>query len=186
LGDLACAAEIEAGRFDISRLSIESVEPAMDHISRLYWYLFSKLISKPYNPIDSHDKAVGMAAPAPPSPRDLQIAEFITANDLSPESLISFSIDAMSMTSDEHYLPAQDCDHAFLFSAQPLDHRLKCMPLHVMNLPSGQATEQVQAVIETVCDALSSHGVNIKYVCVDGDPGYNQPHSHFFWNGIRY
>jgi hypothetical protein len=41
---------------------------------------------------------------------DLQIAEFITANDLSPESLISLSIDAMAMTSDEHYLPTQDGD----------------------------------------------------------------------------
>jgi hypothetical protein len=45
------------------------------------------------------------------------------------------------------------------------------MPLHVMNLPSGQATEQVQAVIETVCDSLFRHGVNIKYVCADGDQG---------------
>jgi hypothetical protein len=117
---------------------------------------------------------------------DLQVAEFITVNDLSPESLISFSIDAMAMTSDEHYLPAQDGDQAFVFYAQPLDRRLKYMPLHVMNSPSGQATERVQAVIETVCDALSRHGVSIKYVCADGDPGYNQRHSHFCWNGIRY
>jgi hypothetical protein len=35
-------------------------------------------------------------------------------------------------------------------------------------------------VIETACDALSRHGVNLKYVCADGDPGYNQPHSRFF------
>jgi hypothetical protein len=111
---------------------------------------------------------------------DLQIAEFITANDLSPESLISLSIDAMVITSDEYYLPAQDGGHAFVFYVQPLDRRLKCMPFHVMNLPSGQATEQVQAVIETVCDTLSRHGVNIKYACADGDPGYNQRHSHFF------
>jgi hypothetical protein len=104
---------------------------------------------------------------------DLQIAEFVTANDLSPESLISFSIDVMAMTLDEHYLPAQDGGHAFAFYAQLLDRRLKCMPLHVLNLPSGQATEQVQAVIETVYDALSRHGVNIKYVCADGDPGCN-------------
>jgi hypothetical protein len=41
-------------------------------------------------------------------------------------------------------------------------------------------------VIETVCDSLFRHGVNIKYVCADGDPGYNQRHSHFFleWNPI--
>jgi hypothetical protein len=35
-------------------------------------------------------------------------------------------------------------------------------------------------VIETVCDALSRRGVNIKHVCADGDPGYKQSHSHFF------
>jgi hypothetical protein len=51
---------------------------------------------------------------------DLQIAELITANDLLLESLISLSIDAMAMTSDEHYLPAQDSDHAFVFYAQLL------------------------------------------------------------------
>jgi hypothetical protein len=52
---------------------------------------------------------------------DLQIAEFITTNNLSPESLISLSIDAMAITSNEHSLPAQDGDHAFVFYAQPLD-----------------------------------------------------------------
>jgi hypothetical protein len=120
------------------------------------------------------------------SKANLQIAEFIAANDVSPELLISLSIDAMAITSDEHYLPAPDGDHAFVFYAQPLNRRLKCMPLHVMNLPSGQATEPVQAVIEPVCDALSRHVVNIKYVCTDGDPGYNQRHSYFFWNGVRH
>jgi hypothetical protein len=52
---------------------------------------------------------------------DLQIAEFITANELSPKSLISLSIDAMVMTSNEHYLPAQDSEHTFVFYVQPLD-----------------------------------------------------------------
>jgi hypothetical protein len=117
---------------------------------------------------------------------DLQMAESIAANDCSLEPLISLSIDAMVITSDEHYLPAQDGDQTFVFYIQPLDRRLKCKRLHVMNLPSGQTTKQVQAVIETVCDALSRHGVNIKYVCADGDPGYNQRHSHFFleWYSI--
>jgi hypothetical protein len=90
----------------------------------------------------------------------------------------------MAMTSDEHYLPAQDGDHAFVFYGQPLNRRLKCMPLYVVNLPSGQATEQVQTVIETVCDALSRHGVNIKYVCADGDPGHNQRHFFLEWYPI--
>jgi hypothetical protein len=44
---------------------------------------------------------------------DGQIVDFISSNDLSPGSLVSFSVDAMAMTSDRHYLVGRENDCVF-------------------------------------------------------------------------
>jgi hypothetical protein len=109
-----------------------------------------------------------------------QIERFIAANDISPNSLISLSIGAMSMNTDHRYLPGKDGDFAFVFYAQPLDRQVKCFPLHVMPQSSGQATTEVQRVIEFTCDALRHHNLVPKHICSDGDQGYNERHRLFF------
>jgi hypothetical protein len=66
-----------------------------------------------------------------------QIERVVAANGISPNSLISLSIDAMSMNTDHRYLTGKDGDFAFVFYAQPLDRQVKCFPLYVMPQFSG-------------------------------------------------
>jgi hypothetical protein len=109
-----------------------------------------------------------------------QSERFIAANDISPNFLISLSIDAMSMNTDHRYLPGKDGDFAFVFYAQPLKRQVKCFSLSVMPQSSGQATTEVQRVIEFTCDTLRHHHLVLKYICSDGDQGYNERHRLFF------
>jgi hypothetical protein len=44
----------------------------------------------------------------------------------------------------------------------------------------GQANAEIRAVISTVCDRLAEHELAPKYICTDGDPGYNELHNTFF------
>jgi hypothetical protein len=111
-----------------------------------------------------------------------QIDEFIKLNGLTPQTPISVSCDAAAMNPDgsSSTLPVENSRYAFVIYGQPLDRRQRCMPLHVMNAKSGQATAEVQKRIDTVCNNLAERGVNVKYVCSDGDPGYNTRHAIFF------
>jgi hypothetical protein len=109
-----------------------------------------------------------------------QIERFIAANDISPNFLICLSIDVMSMNTDHRYMPGKDGDFAFVFYAQPLDCQVKCFPLHLMHQCSGQATTEVQCVIEFTCDPLRHHHLVPKYICSDGNQGYNERHRLFF------
>jgi hypothetical protein len=109
-----------------------------------------------------------------------QISDFVKLNDLSPETPISVSIDAMAMNPDQSTLPAAQGQYAFVIYGQPLDRRKRCMPLHVINTKSGQATEKVQKVLNCVCTNLAERGLPVRYVCSDGDPGYNTRHAEFF------
>jgi hypothetical protein len=54
------------------------------------------------------------------------------------------------------------------------------MPLHVIKAKSGSANETVQLGIDNVCWRLEERGFNVKYVCSDGDAGYNTRHAEFF------
>jgi hypothetical protein len=105
-----------------------------------------------------------------------QIERFIAANDISPSSLIPLSIDAMSMNTDHRYLPGKDGDFAFVFYPQHLNRQVKCFPLHVIPQSSGQATTEVQHLIEFTCNALRHRHLVPKYICSDGDQGYTERH----------
>jgi hypothetical protein len=109
-----------------------------------------------------------------------QIDQFGRLNELNPETPVSVSIDAMATNSDGFTLPAADSQYAFVIYGQPLDRRKRCMPIHVINAPSGQATEKVQERLDMVCSNMAERGIRVKYVCSDGDPGYNTRHAHFF------
>jgi hypothetical protein len=124
-----------------------------------------------------------------PSSTPRQIDEFVERNgwkrnpddpELSSEPIVSVSCDAAAMNADGSYLPAENSKYAFVIYGQPLDRSHHCMPLHVINAKSGQATETVQKAIDTVCMQLGQRGVNVKYVCSDGDAGYNTRHAAFF------
>jgi hypothetical protein len=115
-----------------------------------------------------------------------QIGDFVASSDLPAGSLVSLAVDAMAMTSDRHYLLGKENDFVFVFYAQPLDRRFKCCPLYVMTRQSGQAIAPVQDVVDFICTRLSQHGLFVKFICADGDAGYNARHKDFFaaWYGI--
>jgi hypothetical protein len=117
-----------------------------------------------------------------------QIDEFIQLNHLTPQSPgekvphtpISVSCDAAAMNPDGSTLPSENSEYAFVIYGQPLDRRYSCMPLHVIKAKSGAANETVQLSIDNVCSGLEDRGFNVKYVCSDGDAGYNTRHAEFF------
>jgi hypothetical protein len=124
-----------------------------------------------------------------PEKQKTQIGEFIKRNgwtkkpgdpDIRPEPLISVSCDAAAMNPDGSYLPAEKSKYAFVVYGQPLDRRHHCMPLHVINAKSGSASETVQDRIDTLCTELELAGIGVKYICSDGDAGYNTRHAEFF------
>jgi hypothetical protein len=51
---------------------------------------------------------------------------------------------------------------------------------------SGQANAEIRAIISGVCDRLGEHRLELKYICTNGDPGYNELHTTFFaqWHPI--
>jgi hypothetical protein len=109
-----------------------------------------------------------------------RIEDFVTLNNLTPESPVSVSCDAMAMNADGSTLPAEDSQDAFVIYGQPLDRRQRCMPLHVIPAESGQARQEVQDCIDSVCDSVEERGLNCRFVCSDGDRGYNPRHAQFF------
>jgi hypothetical protein len=86
----------------------------------------------------------------------------------------------MFMITDHRYLSGKEGDFVFVSYAQPLDRQVKCFPLHVMPQSSGKAATKVQRVIEFTCNALRHHHLVPKYICSDGDQGYNERHRLFF------
>jgi hypothetical protein len=111
---------------------------------------------------------------------DKQIEDFVNLNVLTPDTPISVSIDAMAMSPDGSTLPKADSEYAFVIYGQPLDRRKKCMPLHVVKAQHGQATDHVQSILNQVCSNLAEREVTVRYVCSDGDRGYNKRHGAFF------
>jgi hypothetical protein len=111
---------------------------------------------------------------------DDQITTFIQMNSLPAGTPVSVAVDAMAMSADRSCLPGKAADHSFVIYGQPLDRRYRCLPLHVITAESGQASEEVRAVVDEVCIRLRSRGLIVKYLCTDGDPGYNKYHTTFF------
>jgi alkylhydroperoxidase/carboxymuconolactone decarboxylase family protein YurZ len=89
-----------------------------------------------------------------------QIATFAAINHHS-ESPISVSVDAMAMNPDGSTLPTEGARYVFVIYGQPLDRRLKCMPLHVIEAKSGNAKKEVQEIIDQVCGILADEQMNV-------------------------
>jgi hypothetical protein len=111
---------------------------------------------------------------------DDQITTFIKMNKLPEHAPVSVAVDAMAMSPDRSYLPAKDADYSFVIYGQPLDRKYRCLPLHVITARSGNATAEVRKIVDDVCERLSNRGLIVKYLCTDGDAGYNEYHRQFF------
>jgi hypothetical protein len=109
-----------------------------------------------------------------------QIQLIMTNSGLPSGSMVSVAVDATAMNPSKATLPATQSENIFVLYLQPLDRRYGCWPLHVMNHPSGRATEEVTTAIDVTCKALADHGLVVKYICADGDTGHNQSHKTFF------
>jgi hypothetical protein len=99
---------------------------------------------------------------------------------LPDHAVVSLANDAMAMNPAKTSLPAADSEYMFVLYVQPLDRRYRCFPVHVMPHPSGRATEEVHDAIDRACEALTNRGLHVKFVCADGDQGYNHSHQAFF------
>jgi hypothetical protein len=102
------------------------------------------------------------------------------STNLPEHSILSVAVDAIAMNPDHSYLPTREAEYAFVIFVQPFDRRYRCFPLHVKQHESGAATPDVRAAVTSVCDALFSHGLIVKYQCADGDKGHNAAHADFF------
>jgi hypothetical protein len=111
---------------------------------------------------------------------DRQIDTFIGMNHLPNEEPVSVAVDAMAMSPDRAYLPGKNADYSFVIYGQPLNRQYRCLPLHVIPAKSGNATKDVQKVVDEVCERLTNRGLVVKYLCSDGDAGYNDYHRKFF------
>jgi hypothetical protein len=109
-----------------------------------------------------------------------QIDLFMQLSGVTAEEVVSVAVDAMAMSPDRSCFAAKARDYLFVFYAQPLARPKKCFPLHVLRNDSGQAKKNVHVIVNTICDALAARGVQVRYVCSAGDPGYNQRHHDFF------
>jgi hypothetical protein len=113
---------------------------------------------------------------------DAQIDTFIEMNKLPQNGTerVSVAVDAMAMTPDRSNLPRKNADYSFVIYGQPLNRNYRCLPLHVITAKSGNATKSVQKVVDEVCTRLANRGLIVKYLCTDGDAGYNDYHREFF------
>jgi hypothetical protein len=109
-----------------------------------------------------------------------QVDVFMKLSGVCKDDIVSVAVDAMAMSPDRSCLGAKSSDYVFVYYAQPLLRRNKCMALHVHRNESGQAGSRVQFNIDQICAALSNRGIEVRYVCSDGDAGYNQRHQQFF------
>jgi hypothetical protein len=109
-----------------------------------------------------------------------QIQLFLDTTGLPEGSVVSVAVDAMAMNPDRSYLPTKQSEYAFVVFVQPLNRRYRCLPLHVRQHVSGQATPDIRQAVTTVCDVLSAAGLIVKYKCADGDKGHNKAHEEFF------
>jgi hypothetical protein len=110
-----------------------------------------------------------------------QIDLFIKTTKLPTNAVVSVAVDAIAMNPDRSYLPTKKSDYAFVVFVQPLDRRYRCFPLHVKRKEgSGNATAEVRKAVSAVCEALSRHGIVVKYKSADGDKGHNEAHAEFF------
>jgi hypothetical protein len=114
---------------------------------------------------------------------DTQIDVFI--GGLPRNSVVSLANDAMAMNPAKTSLPAPNSEYMFVLYVHPLDRRYRCFPLHVLPHPSGRATEEVHTAIDRACEALTNRGLEVKFVCADGDQGYNRSHQAFFEQWYR-
>jgi hypothetical protein len=114
-----------------------------------------------------------------------QIDLFMELSGVEPGDVVSVAVDAMSMSPDRSCLSAKASDYLFVYYAQPLARPKKCFALHVLREPSGQAGKGAQAMLDEICRALSQRNVVVRYVCSDGDPGYNKRHQEFFHKWYR-
>jgi hypothetical protein len=133
-------------------------------------------ISRRFNPlIAEHEKLLKDIANL-----ESRVDLFIKLSGVKKNAAVSVAVDAMAMSPDRSCLAAKSSDYLFVFYAQPLDRRDKCFPLHIHQGKSGQAKDEVQKLLDRVCAALSARGLNVRYVCSDGDAGYNKRHHEFF------
>jgi hypothetical protein len=105
---------------------------------------------------------------------------FMKLSGVQPGDVVSVAVDAMAMSPDRSCLAAHSSDYLLVFYAQPLARPNKCLALHVHKGASGQAGKEVQTLLDFICDMLSQRGIQVRYVCSDGDAGYNKRHHEFF------
>lgn len=67
-----------------------------------------------------------------------------------------------------------DGSYFFVFNLQPYDTLLQCEPIHVYPHKSGQVFNDIFSIIDTLQTALIKHGIKIRNIAVDGDPGYDK------------
>jgi hypothetical protein len=109
-----------------------------------------------------------------------QIDTFIKMSKLPAGELTSLADDAMAKSADRFYLPGKEASYSFVLYGQPLDRHCRCLPLYVLTANSGAATIDVRGVVDRVCASLTRWGLVVKYLCSDGDPGYDAYHRKFF------
>jgi hypothetical protein len=114
-----------------------------------------------------------------------QAQEFMRISGVQPGDVVSVAVDAMAMAPDRVCLAAKSSDYLFVYYAQPLNRSNKCMALHMFKGNSGSAVADVQKRLELICHVLTELGVQVKFVCSDGDPGHNKRHHAFFMKWHR-
>jgi hypothetical protein len=111
---------------------------------------------------------------------EAQIDLFMRLSGIEPHGVISVAVDAMALSSERPCLSAKASNYLFVFYVQSLSRPNKCLALHVLQGMLGRAAESVQGSLNHICEMLSERGLRVKYVCSDGDQGYNKRHKVFF------
>jgi hypothetical protein len=99
--------------------------------------------------------------------------------------VVSVAVDTMAMSPDRSCLAAKSSDSLFMSYAQPLARPKKCLALHIFRGQLGRAGDAVQLLLNLTCRVLSEEGTQVRYVCSDGDAGYNKRHPEFFKKWYR-
>ena len=71
---------------------------------------------------------------------------------------------------EELFTPLSYC---FIFVLQPLNSRIPCMTLHLLPHRSGMANDEILDVTEQLRVLCSQYNVDITYISIDGDCGWN-------------
>jgi hypothetical protein len=73
-------------------------------------------------------------------------------------------------------MAAKPGDYLFVDSDQPFSRPKKCLALRILHDNLGKASNKVQFTLDKICKALSDRNAEVRYVCSNGDSGYNKRH----------